>query len=62
MKMSKYEISLFPDFLQITVNLPEGKLKDANVTLMFFLLLFAKTIAPERKSFFSELHDKYCQN
>ena len=62
MKMSKYENSLFPYSLQITINLPEWKLKDTNVTLISFLRLFTETITPERKSFFSELHDKYSKN
>ena len=31
LKMSKYENSLFPYSFQITVNLPEWKLKDAYV-------------------------------
>ena len=62
MEMSKYENSLFPYSLQITVNLPEWKLKVTNFTLISFLRLFTKTITPERKSFFSKLRDKYCQN
>ena len=62
MKVSKYENSLFPYSLQITVNLPEWKLKDKNFTLISFFRLVTETITPERKSFFSKLHDKYCQN
>ena len=50
--MSNYENSLFPYSLQITVNLLEWKLNDANVTLVNFLRLFTETITPERKSFF----------
>ena len=50
--MSNYENSLFPYSLQITVNLLEWKLNDANVTLVSFLRLFTETITPERKSFF----------
>ena len=52
MKMSKYENSLFPYSMQITVSLPEWKLKDTNVTLIFFLGLFTETITLERKSIF----------
>ena len=59
--MSKYENSLFPYSLQITVSLPEWKPKDTNVTLISFLRSFTETITLERKSFFSKL-DKYCQN
>ena len=33
-----------------------------NVTLMSFLRVFTETIIPERKSFFSKLHDKCCQS
>ena len=57
MKMSKYENSLFPYFLQITANLPQWKLKDTNVTLIYFLRLLTETITPERKSFFRKLND-----
>ena len=53
MKMSKYENSLLPYFLQITANLLEWKLKDTNVTLMYFLRLFTETILlPKEKAFF----------
>ena len=62
MKLSKYENRLFPYSLQITVNLPEWKLEDTNVTLISFLHLFTETITPKRKSLLSKLHDKYCQN
>ena len=60
--MSKYENSLFRYSLYSTVNFPEWKLKDTNVTLISFLRLFTETITPERKSSFPKLHDKYCQN
>ena len=60
--MSKYENSLFRYSLHSTVNFPEWKLKDTNVTLISFLRLFTETITPERKSSFPKLHDKYCQN
>ena len=51
--MSKYENSLLPYFLQITANLLEWKLKDTNVTLMYFLRLFTETILlPKEKAFF----------
>ena len=60
MKMSKYENSVFPYLIHFTVNLPAWRPKDTNVTLMSFLRLFTETITPERKSFFSELHDKCC--
>ena len=60
--MSKYENSLFRYSLHSTVNFPEWKLKDTNVTLISFLRLFTETITPERKSYFPKLHDKYCQN
>ena len=62
LKMSKYENSLFPYAFQITVNLPVWKLKNTNVTLISFLSLFTEPITLERKSFFSKLHNKYCQN
>ena len=67
MKMSNYENSLFPYSLQITVNLLEWKLNDANVTLVNFLRLFTETITPERKSFFQNYMtnivkiDKICE-
>ena len=57
MKMSKYENSLFPYFLQITANLPQWKLKDTNVTLIYILRMLTETITPERKSFFRKLND-----
>ena len=60
--MSKYQNSVFPYFVHSTVNLPAWRPKDTNVTLMSFLRLFTKTITPERKGFFSKLHDKCCQN
>ena len=50
--MSNYENSVFPYSLHSTANIPAWRSKDANVTLMCFLLLFTETIAPERKSFF----------
>ena len=65
--MSNYENSLFPYSLQITVNLLEWKLNDANVTLVSFLRLFTETITPERKSFFQNYMtnivkiDKICE-
>ena len=62
MKMSKYKNSLFPYYLQITVHLPEWMLKDTNVTLISSLRLFTEIITPKRKSCFSKLHDKYCQD
>ena len=49
--MSKYENSLFPYSLQITVDLPEWKLTDTNIYLISFLRLFTETSTPERKSF-----------
>ena len=52
MKMSKYENSLFRYSLYSTVNFPEWKLKDTNVTLISFLRLFTETITPEKKAFF----------
>ena len=61
--MSKYENSLYPySSLQAIVNLPAWKLKDKNVTLIPFLRLFTEITTPKRKSFFSKLCDKYCQN
>ena len=62
MKMLKHENSLFPYSLRSTVNLPEWRLDDADVTLISFLRLFTQTITPERKSFFSKLNDECCQN
>ena len=62
MKISKYENSLFPYYSHSTVNLPEWRLEDTDVTLISFLRLFTETITPERKSSFPKLHDKYCQN
>ena len=58
MKISKYENSVFPYSLHSTVNLSAWRSKPTNVTLMYFLLRFTETITPERKSFFSKLHDK----
>ena len=55
MKMSDYENSLFQYSLHSTVNLPESRLKDTNITLISFLRLFIETITPERKSFFSKI-------
>ena len=52
MKMSKYENSLFRYSLHSTVNFPEWKLKDTNVTLISFLRLFTETITPEKNLFF----------
>ena len=52
MKMSKYENNLFRYSLHSTVNFPEWKLKDTNVTLISFLLLFTETITPEKNLFF----------
>ena len=49
MKMSKYEKSLCPYSLQISVNLPEWKLKDTDVILIPFLRLFTERITPEEK-------------
>ena len=49
MKMSKYENSLCPYSLQISVNLPEWKLKDTDVILIPFLRLFTERITPEEK-------------
>ena len=60
MKMLKHENSLFPYSLRSTVNLPEWRLNDVDVTLISFLHLFTKTITPE--SFFSKLNDEYCHN
>ena len=60
--MSKYENSLFPYSSHSTVNLPEWRLEDTDVTLISFLRLFTETITPERKSFFSKLNDECCQN
>ena len=60
--MSKCENSSCPCSLQISVNLPEWKLKDKDVTLIPFLRLFTERITPEEKAFFKKLHDKYCQN
>ena len=48
--------------LNSSVHLLAWRLKDINVTLMSFLCLCTETITPERKSFFSKLHDKCCQN
>ena len=62
MKMLKHENSLFPYSLRSTVNLPEWRLDDADVTLISFLRLFSETITPARKSFFSKLNDECCQN
>ena len=53
--MSKYENSLFPYSSHSTVNLPEWRLEDTNVTLISLLRL-------RKKSSFPKLHDKYCQN
>ena len=51
--MSKYENSLLSYSFQVTVNLPEWKLKDTNVTLISFLRLFTETIIlPKEKAFF----------
>ena len=51
--MSKYENGLLPYSFQVTVNLPEWKLKDTNVTLIAFLRLFTETIIfPKEKAFF----------
>ena len=62
MKMLKHENSLSPYSSRSTVNLPEWRLDDADVTLISFLRLFTETITPERKSFFSKLNDECCQN
>ena len=51
MKMLKHENSLFPYSLRSTVNLPEWRLNDADVTLISFLRLFTEAITPE-KAFF----------
>ena len=48
--------------LNSSVHLPACRLKDINVTLMSFLCLCTETVTPERKSFFSKLHDNCCQN
>ena len=61
-KISKYGNSVFPYSLHSPANLPAWRPKDRNVALMSFLRLFTETITPQRKSFFSKLHDKYCQN
>ena len=61
MKTLRCENSVFPYSVDSTVNLPALRPKDTNVTLMSFLRLFSETITPERKAFFSKLHDK-CQN
>ena len=57
--MSKYENNVFPYSVQSTVNLPVWRPKDTDVTLMSFLRLFTETEkkVPERKVFFSKLHD-----
>ena len=60
--MSKYENSVFPYSVHCHVNLRAWRPKDTNVALMSFLLLFIETITPQRKGFFSKLHDKCCQN
>ena len=60
--MSKYENSVFPYSLHSIVNLPAWKPKDTNYTFMSFLCLFTETITPERKFFFSKLHEKFRQN
>ena len=52
MKMLKHENSLFPYSLRSTVNLPEWRMDDADVTLISFLRLFTETITPEGKNFF----------
>ena len=52
--MSKYENSVFPDFLYSTGNLPPWRPKPTNITLMSFYSLLTKTITPEIKSFFSK--------
>ena len=52
MKMLKHENSLFPYSLHSTVNLPEWRMDDADVTLISFLRLFSEAITPERKRFF----------
>ena len=60
--MSKYENSVFPYSVHSTVKLPAWRPKDANITLLFFLPFFTQTITPERKVFFSKLHDNVtCQ-
>ena len=60
--MAKYENSVLLYSVHSTVILPAWRPKDTNVTLISFLRLFTETITPERKRFFSKLHDKCCQN
>ena len=55
MKMLKHENSLFPYSLRSTVNLPEWRLDDVDVTLISFLRLLTETITPKRKSFFFKI-------